>query len=32
MCRGLRPREDESEKVMVVPWVVLWVEVGCAVG
>ena len=32
MCHGLRPREDEREKAMVVPWVVLWVEVGYAGG
>ena len=32
MCRGLRPREDEREKAMVVPWVVLWVEVSCVDG
>ena len=27
MCHGLRPRKDEREKLMVVPWlVVLWVK------
>ena len=29
MCQGLRPRKDEREKLMVVPWlVVLWVKAG----